>query len=1121
VDQVTRPPISLRRIALTRISALAVAITLLVAAGFAGLGLLPMAEQIAKDKFDSATVRVDAELDAVFAPPRTLLEMSRDWLDGQAPALDSADAFNHLFLPVLQNLPQISSVVAGTSTGQGWLLLKQADGSLRNRMTDIPRWGLERHLLIDHLPDGSSTSHWSQQRYDARERTWFTTATNSLNPQAVHWTAPYAFFTTGDPGITASTLMRLRDGRDLVLGFDLKLRDLSWGTLHASVGKQGLALVITEDERVLALPMRPSSVAEADWLKQVLKPVSDLGLAPVTDALAAWHRAGRQAESMLRYTSGTSPWLASIRPYALGEQWFLVLILAPTADFAPAWLPILLALAITLMLTLGLAIGVARWEIVKRVTQPLDRLAKVSQQIGQLDFRGRTPVSSGIIEIRQLASAQNSMLELLGNNQQELERRAEALRDKVANLMAAEEKLQFAASVFTCAREGIAITDADGGILDVNGSFTRITGYSREEVLGHNPRILKSGRQTQEFYAGMWHALTHKGDWYGELWNRRKDGEEYAQQMTISAVRNPEGAVSHYVALFSDITALKEHQRELEHTAHFDALTGLPNRVLLADRLHQSMVQALRRSQRLAVAYIDLDGFKKINDSHGHEVGDQLLVVVSDRMKQALRESDTLARLGGDEFVAVLLDLSDADVSEPLLSRLLAAAAEPVQVGDQLLQVSASVGVTFFPQSEVVDADLLLRQADQAMYEAKQSGKNRYYVFDPERDRNVRGHHESIERIRLAMSEREFVLYYQPQVNMHSGLVVGAEALIRWQHPEQGLLAPAVFLPVIEDHPLAIDIGEWVIDTALRQLELWHAAGLNIPVSVNVGARQLQQSGFVERLRQLLAAHPLVQSDQLKLEVLETSALADIARVTQVIEECRKIGVNFALDDFGTGYSSLTYLKRLPVALLKIDQSFVRDMLDDPDDLSILNGVLGLAKAFHREVIAEGVETVAHGTLLLQLGCELAQGYGIARPMPAADMPGWSANWRLDPAWESARLVRRADLPLLFAAAELRAWTNAMKTYLDSERGTPPPLSIHKCHLGFWLDTEGCARFASQAAFIAIVPLHEQVHALLQELCDLHVQGQNQQALARLPELHHLRDLLLGQLDQLTREDSR
>jgi diguanylate cyclase (GGDEF)-like protein len=439
----------------------------------------------------------------------------------------------------------------------------------------------------------------------------------------------------------------------------------------------------------------------------------------------------------------------------------------------------------------------------------------------------------------------------------------------------------------------------------------------------------------------------------------------------------------------------------LERIAHFDALTHLPNRLLLADRLRQTMPQAVRREQQLAVAYLDLDGFKAINDLHGHNVGDQLLIALAAAMNDTLRDGDTLARLGGDEFVAVLIDLKDVGSCAPMLNRLLEVASSPIQLGMDILQVSASIGVAFYPQDNDVDADQLMRQADQAMYQAKLAGKNRYHVFDSTQDSSIRVHHESLDRIRLALSQREFVLHYQPKVNMLSGKVIGAEALIRWQHPQKGLLPPAKFLPIVEDHQLAIDIGEWVIDAALTQIEQWQLTGLDIPVSVNIGARQLQQIDFFERLTSILRMHPEVNPSSLELEVLETSALADIAQVSQLIEDCAQIGVLFALDDFGTGYSSLTYLKRLRVAQLKIDQSFVRDMLDDPDDLAILEGIIGLAAAFNRKVIAEGVETIAHGTMLLHLGCELAQGYGIARPMPPEDFPVWASNWRPDAAWSA------------------------------------------------------------------------------------------------------------------------
>ncbi|MCV2362350.1 EAL domain-containing protein [Paucibacter sp. DJ1R-11] len=561
-----------------------------------------------------------------------------------------------------------------------------------------------------------------------------------------------------------------------------------------------------------------------------------------------------------------------------------------------------------------------------------------------------------------------------------------------------------AASMFDHAGEGILVTSAQGEIVAVNQAFTRITGYEAAEVLGRNPRLLSSGRHGPDFFAHMWSQLQRDGSVQLEIWNRHKSGKLFAVTQTISAVRGTGGVIQNYVGLFSDITHLQEQEVRLQRLTHYDPLTQLPNRLLLAERLQRSMAQAQIQGCLLAVVFLDLDGFKAVNDSHGHEVGDQLLIAVAEAMKLTLREGDALARLGGDEFVAVLSDLATVAEAQPLLQQLLAASALPLIVAGQTLQVSASLGVTFFPQDEEMDADQLLRQADQAMYQAKLAGKNRMHLFDAQHDRSLRGHHESVQRIAQALAAGEFVLYFQPKVDMVAGHVVGAEALIRWQHPQRGLLPPAVFLPVIEDHALAIELGEWVIDQALRQLAAWQSEGQVLPVSVNIGARQLQQADFVERLQRLLARHAELAPGLLELEVLETSAIEDITHVTRLIAECKALGVRFALDDFGTGYSSLTYLKRLPVAQLKIDQSFVRDMLDNPVDISILQGVIGMARAFGCEVIAEGVETVAHGTVLIQLGCRLAQGYGIAKPMPASDLPAWMAEWRPDASWLTAAL---------------------------------------------------------------------------------------------------------------------
>ncbi len=571
------------------------------------------------------------------------------------------------------------------------------------------------------------------------------------------------------------------------------------------------------------------------------------------------------------------------------------------------------------------------------------------------------------------------------------------LAEKQRLILEQQAKLELSASVFLNANEAIIIVAISSNrIVDVNDAFLEMTGYSYHEVIGKSTSFLRSERHNSAFFEGVRRILIEKHHWHGEVWIKRKNGKAFPSISTISTVNHGDGSIQYIIALLSDVSNLRKHQQELVRAAHYDSLTGLPNRILIAERLRYSLETVRHNGRKLAVVYLDLDNFRTINDQYGHATGDQLILVVASRMKKILREGDILARPGGDEFVVVLVNQENSDDmldTIALLNSLLAAASEPIVIGDKTFVVSASLGVTFYPQAEDVDADILLRQSDYAMYQAKQTGKNRYHIFDPEHDRSLRGLHESVQRIHQALINGELVLYYQPKVNMRTGTVEGVEALIRWQHPEHGLLSPAAFLPFIEDNPIAIAVGEWVIETALMQIKQWGEAGLTMAVSVNIDAQQLQLPDFCERLRNTLAQYPEVSPSCLTLEVLETSALKDLEQVSRVIEECQEMGIFFALDDFGTGYSSLTYLKHLQVSMLKIDRSFVRDMLEDPDDLAILESIIGLANSFRRQVLAEGVETMAHGTLLLELGCELVQGYGIAQPMPAEELPRWVVTW--------------------------------------------------------------------------------------------------------------------------------
>jgi diguanylate cyclase (GGDEF)-like protein/hemerythrin-like metal-binding protein/PAS domain S-box-containing protein len=662
-----------------------------------------------------------------------------------------------------------------------------------------------------------------------------------------------------------------------------------------------------------------------------------------------------------------------------------------------------------------------------------------------------------------------------------------------------EEKLKLAASVFTHAREGILITDADNKIIEVNDTFSLITGYTYEEALGENPSFLSSGKHGSEFYAELWKTLIEKNYWSGEIKNRRKNGEEYVGMLTISRVLDETGKPKNYVALSSDITTMKEHQQQLEYIAHYDVLTDLPNRVLIAELLSQALLKCQRNNSVVAVAFIDIDGFKEINDTYGHNMGDNLLVELSTRMQNSLRNGDTLARIGGDEFLLVFVDLINSEDTKPMLNRLLKVVAKPMVIDNISMNVSASIGLSISLSDSSTDGDMLIRQADQAMYQAKQSGKNRYHMFDLEKDSAISIQRESLERIKKGMDNREFILYYQPKVNMIKGEVIGVEALIRWEHPEHGLLFPIKFLPIIENHLISIELGEWVIETALKQIETWQAVGLDIPISINISAFQLQQKNFTLRLEELLHAHTTVNPSLLELEILETSAIGDIVQVSTIMNKCLDLGVRFALDDFGTGYSSLTYLRRLPANLIKIDQTFVRDMLIDPDDLAIIEGIIGLAKAFGRDVIAEGVETVEHGKALLKIGCELAQGYGIAKPMKASAIQSWVKTWKPDTQW-SEFIPNQKDFNVR-VEVDHQHWINALQGYLNGEKDIPPPMDSDKCHFGHWLKGKGSEQYDQHLEFPVLVNIHERLHILGRELVDLYKQGNHKKAQLREIEL--------------------
>lgn len=552
-------------------------------------------------------------------------------------------------------------------------------------------------------------------------------------------------------------------------------------------------------------------------------------------------------------------------------------------------------------------------------------------------------------------------------------------------------------SVFCFANEAIIITDAENRVVQVNPAFCELTGIMQGDVLGKTPEAfsilpLDDSRTTRL----MREELQLRDRSKSQVSYRSHDGQFYPGMMSINRVRNEHGEIDHHVIVLADLSAIPAHARHLNREVYFDALTGLPNLQLLTQLIQESIQHAEAKQLPLAVCSLDIDFFKNINDRLGACVGDSLLASFSQRISHLLFGDDVLARVGGDEFVLLLHHGVDDDFFE----KLLASIRQPLMIDGQSIHLTASLGVTLYPNDHV-QGDVLLRHANQAMYRAKQRGRDTYHFFDPHHDRLLQVRHEQRQRFVDALNHNELCLYYQPQINMRSGNVVGVEALIRWQHPDEGLLAPGQFLPIIDTTPLEAELGEWVIEQALCQLTEWHAQGITLPINVNISPTHLLMSNFSQRLGELLAQHPDVPPSMLKLEVLESAAMHDIQAALQNMSRCQELGVSFAIDDFGTGFSSLTHLRQLPVNLIKIDQSFVRDMLSDQDDMSIVESVIYMANRFKRPMLAEGVETLAHAKALMALGCELAQGYGIARPMPAKDLPAWLARWPTRKDWNS------------------------------------------------------------------------------------------------------------------------
>lgn len=834
--------------------------------GYVQFGFRPVVDRIAESHFSAAAEKVNTSLDQLLSPVESWLGVARQWAISSPFDEGKPEEFNRLFLPILKQTAHITSVVAGADDGRGWMLLELPDGAWMNRFTNIPLRGNEQ-LFIDWAGNDSKHERRESRDYDPRSRPWFKEAMDALAlNEAVAWTDPYIFFTTGDPGITGSTGIVLPDSTVLALGIDIKLVDVTRATTRISVGSRGYVSVMTADGRLLGLP-RPYAAFDADQIRALtLQPVGRLEDIVMNAGIAKWQDEGRQDGGVLRYEAAGETWLASFQEFPLGRQIFWVSVFAPEADFIPAWQPmakvLLGILAVVLLLSFMLALRYTR-----RFSEPLEALAEASGRIAKLNFQHGQLIQSDIKEIQQLASAQEAMRSMLNEYRGTVDSQAKDLKQQIAALRGAEARLA--------------------------------------------------------------------------------------------------------------------------HLSQHDPLTGLPNRLLLNDRLSIAVARAERYGSQLAVLFVDLDRFKEVNDTQGHPIGDQLLCVVAQRLAAGLRKSDTLARLGGDEFVILAEDIEGPGDVENLAGKLLQELAAPLQLAARPYHLTGSIGISLFP-ADGQEPVALIRNADAAMYQAKSQGRNAYCFYTEGLTLRAVARLQLEEALRQALQRNEFELHYQPQIDLRDGRIIGAEALLRWRHPEKGMVPPIDFIPIAEETGLICPIGEWVVQESCRQWAAWAQHGLRLPrIAVNLSVKQLQANNLLGQINDILQEQG-VPHNALELEVTESFFLESPEALTMLLA-VEKTGVSFALDDFGTGYSSLGYLKTLPLARIKIDRGFTWDIGKNADGEAVVRAILGMATALARDVIAEGVETSAQEEFLRQHGCVQAQGYFYAKPMQADAFAEWWA----------------------------------------------------------------------------------------------------------------------------------
>ncbi len=642
------------------------------------------------------------------------------------------------------------------------------------------------------------------------------------------------------------------------------------------------------------------------------------------------------------------------------------------------------------------------------ITRPLKELTRLADRIAGGE-EVEIPIHSKD-EVGMLATSLQTMLQHLENSRQDTQDLADSLEDKVherTNDLAllnkelqeeiierqkVEQDLRLASKYLEITQEALVITDADSIVQEVNDAFVTMAGFERDEIIGQKPSILKSGRHAKEFYQEMWKCLQEQGHWQGEIWDRRKNGEIYPKWLSISAVTDEAGTVQNYVGLSTDITTIKETEKKLEYLAHYDPLTGLPNRLLFLERLQHDLAIAAREERKMGLILLDLDGFKAVNDNLGHPVGDELLIVVAQRLKECIRESDTVARLGGDEFVVILTGIHRENMLALLAQKILNNLKKPYQLDNHEVVISASIGVTLVPD-DGVDPTVLLKNADTAMYHAKENGKSSVEFFTRAMTENAAARFQTATLLRVALEKKEMLVYYQPKVSLTTGDMCGMEALVRWQRDGR-IIPPDDFIPVAEESGCIAEIGKWVLQEACQQTRQWQDALPGLSVSVNLSARQFASADLAEMVAAILEQTGL-EPGLLDLEITESVIMDDVEATIQCLWQLKEQGIVLSMDDFGTGYSSLSYLKRFPLDVLKVDRSFVTDITEDANDLAVVEAIVALGHQLKKIVIAEGVETVEQLALLQRMGCHQMQGYLVSPPLPANEFYEFALAWKV------------------------------------------------------------------------------------------------------------------------------